>query len=118
RRRREPRRSGPRMSERRREVALAGHRGDTATARGALTDSDPAVRATAIGALERLGALDVTDLQRALEDASPVVRRRACDAVALLPGDQAPSLLPLLEDDDATVAEVAAWACGERQPPE
>src|SRR3546814_13098618 len=80
------------MSERRREVALAGHRGDTATARGALTDSDPAVRATAIGALERLRALDVTDLQRALEAASPVVRRRACDAVALLPGDPAPSL--------------------------
>ena len=55
-------RSGPRTmtdrpdpAGRRRAVALAGHTGDGPTARGALGDGRPAVRATAIGALERLG---------------------------------------------------------------
>ena len=64
---------------RRRLVALAGHTGDAATARDALTDADPRVRATAIGALERLGRLDPDDLTSALGDRSVVVRRRACE---------------------------------------
>jgi HEAT repeat protein len=103
---------------RRREVALAGHGGDQATARRALTDADPGVRATAVGALERLGALSGSDLERLLDDPSSVVRQRACEAVARRPGDTAPSLLPVLAGDDAAVAEVAAWASGEREPPE
>ena len=103
---------------RRRAVALAGHRGDVTVARAALDDVSPGVRATAIGALERLGALGADALDRLLQDPSPVVRRRACEAVAALPGDQAPSLRGALADDDPTVAEVAAWASGERQPPE
>lgn len=106
------------MSDRRREVALAGHQGDVGTARAALDDAVPVVRATAIGALERLGALRAADLQAALADDSEVVRRRACEAVAQRPGDEPPSLLRALDDPDATVVEVAAWACGERQPPE
>jgi HEAT repeat protein len=103
---------------RRRAAALAGHAGDEATARGALVDPEPSVRATAVGALERLGVLTPEDLAAALDDPSPAVRRRACEAVALLPGDAPPSLLPALADDDPTVAEVAAWASGERQPAE
>ncbi len=103
---------------RRRAAALAGHEGDVGAARAALVDTDATVRATAVGALERLGALDPGDLQHSLTDPSAAVRRRACEAAALLPGDQPPSLLPVLADDDATVVEVAAWACGERQPPE
>jgi HEAT repeat protein len=103
---------------RRRAAALAGHAGDEAAARAALVDPEPAVRATAVGALERLGLLTPDDLAVALTDPSPAVRRRACEAVALLPGDAPPSLLPALADDDATVAEVAAWASGERQPAE
>jgi HEAT repeat protein len=47
-----------------------------------------------------------------------IVRRRACEAAAPMPGDAPPSLLAALHDDDPTLAEVAAWASGERQPPE
>lgn len=102
----------------RREAALAGHAGDEPTARSALGDPAPEVRATALGALERMGALTSDDLAAALEDASVVVRRRACEAVALLPGNAPPSLLGVLASPDATLVEVAAWAAGERQPPE
>jgi HEAT repeat protein len=103
---------------RRRAVALAGHQGDAATARAGLSDDDPSVRATAIGALERLGALTPADITAALDDPAPTVQRRACEAAAILPGDAPPSLRDALASDDATIAEVAAWASGERQPPE
>ncbi len=105
-------------AQRRRAVALAGHRGDERTARAGLSDASPAVRATALGALERLGALRPGDVAAALTDPSPAVQRRACEAAARLPGDAPPSLAPLLTSDDRTVVEVAAWASGERQPPE
>lgn len=103
---------------RRRAAAVAGHANDPARARSLLTDPDPSVRATALGALERLGALRSPDLITALHDPSPTVRRRALEAGARLPGDQPPSLLGLLDDPDPTVVEVAAWAAGEREPPE
>jgi HEAT repeat protein len=103
---------------RRRSVARAGHEGDGTTARAALADEDPAVRATALGALERLGQLAAADVVTALADGSPVVRRRACEVTAHLPGDGGVSLLAALAEEDATVVEVAAWASGERTPPE
>ncbi len=103
---------------RRRAAARAGHEGDRDGARAALTDPAPAVRATALGALERLGALTAADLTSALADPSLAVRRRACEAAARFPGDREPSLLAAMADEDATLAEVAAWASGERQPPE
>jgi HEAT repeat protein len=103
---------------RRRQVALAGHTGDPATARAGLLDEDPTVRATALGALERLDALTLEELSTALADQSPVVRQRACEVTAALPGDRPPSLLPLLAAAEPTVVEVAAWASGEREPPE
>lgn len=108
----------PDATARRRAAALAGHEGDEVAARAALTDPDPTVRATALGALERLGALTVGDLEAALLDGSVAVRRRGCEATARLPGTGPPSLLAALADDDATLAEAAAWASGERQPPE
>ena len=106
------------VSERRREVALAGHQGDEAVARRALADPEPTVRATAIGALERMGSLQPRDLEAALTDDAAPVRRRACEAAARLPGDGPPSLQGVLADVDPTVVEVAAWASGEREPPE
>lgn len=99
------------MSGRRRKVALAGHTGDEATARGALADPDPAVRATALGALERLGVLADADLTAALGDDAARVRRRAAEIAARHRGV---SLRSALHDDDATVVEMAAWACGEQ----
>jgi HEAT repeat protein len=103
---------------RRREAALAGHRGDVATARRLLADSDPKVRAAALGALVRCERLKVADLVGAIGDASPEVRARAAEVAAAWPGDAPPSLRGLLSDADPTVVEAAAWASGERQPPE
>jgi HEAT repeat protein len=105
-------------AQRRRAVVLAGHEGDEPLARAGLTDPDPSVRATALGALDRLGALAADDLARALEDPSIAVQRRACEAAARRPGDQPPSLRSALASSDSTVVEVAAWASGEREPPE
>ena len=95
----------------RRAAALAGHTGDDATARSALASDEPAVRAVALGALERLGALDDAMVTAALVDESPVVRRRACELAASRPDV---SLLGALDDADPGVVEVAAFACGER----
>ncbi len=103
---------------RRRAIALAGHRGDAEVARAGLGDPEPKVRATALGALDRCGDLTVEELTAALGDAAPEVRRRALTVAASRPGDAPPSLLDLLDDPDPVVAETAAWACGERLPPE
>ncbi|MDP9071900.1 MAG: HEAT repeat domain-containing protein [Actinomycetota bacterium] len=100
-------------ARRRREAALAGHRGDGAAARRFLVDSCPAVRATALGALARTGRLTASDVVAALEDGDPTVRRRGCEVAVGVPDVD---LVPLLGDDDASVAEAAAWALGERGP--
>jgi HEAT repeat protein len=100
---------------RRRAAALAGHTGDETSARAATADDDPGVRATGYGALARLGVATAADLATAASDADPVVRQRAAE---LIPGSLPPAgahelLGPLLGDREATVVEVAAWACGE-----
>jgi HEAT repeat protein len=101
----------PSPPDRRRQAAVAGHAGDARQARALLADPDPAVRATALGALARLGQAAAGDVAAALADADPVVRRRACRvAIPLAEVD----LIPMLADRDAGVVEVAAWALGER----
>ena len=102
---------------RRQAVALAGHQGDERTARAGLTDPDATVRATALGALARLGAVTDADLDLAIADHDPVVRHRVAEVIpaTVTAGlDRANALLrSLLADQDAGVVEVAAWACGE-----
>jgi HEAT repeat protein len=92
-------------------VALAGHRGDETTARSGLHDADSSVRATALGALARLGALGDDDLRASLADPAPAVRRRACELAA---GRPAVAITDLLGDADPSVVEMAAWSAGER----
>lgn len=96
----------------RRTVAVAGHTGDSAAARAGWESDDPAVRAAALGALERLGVLDDDHLAAALGDADPSVRRRAATIAARHPDVE---LLGALSDPTPSVVEVAAWACGERE---
>ncbi len=103
---------------RRREAAIAGHRGDVAAARAFLADPAPAVRATALGALARAGGLAPDDLAAGLADVAATVRARAAELCATWPGDEAPGLASALADDDPRVVEAAAWASGERVPPE
>jgi HEAT repeat protein len=100
---------------RRRAVALAGHRGDEAAARAGLSDVNPGVRATAVGALARIGALTGDELRAAAQDASAVVRIRAAEVAprAMVAADAHALLLGLLTDGDGDVVEMAAWACGE-----
>ncbi|MFP5328260.1 MAG: HEAT repeat domain-containing protein [Acidimicrobiia bacterium] len=99
-------------SDRRRDVAAAGHRGDEGLARDALDDRDPVVRATALAALERMGAATDGDVAALLADAEPGVRRRAAEVARLHPEV---ALVPLLSDADPTVVEATAWALGERE---
>ncbi|MFP5317409.1 MAG: HEAT repeat domain-containing protein [Acidimicrobiia bacterium] len=101
-------------ARRRRRAVLAGHAGDEETVRALLTDGDGEVRAAALGALARLGAAQPDDVHTALADPEPAVRRRACEvAAAAVPvGDE--DLVARLADEDPGVAEVAAWALGER----
>jgi HEAT repeat protein len=96
----------------RREVAIAGHSGDVDTARLGLASTDPAVRATALGALERLGRLGDDEVATALTDDEPSVRRRAAEVAATHPDVD---LVGALHDIDPRVVEVAAWACGEHE---
>ena len=95
-----------------RAVVVAGHTGDAETARASLTSADPGVRAAALGALERLDALDADTVTAALGDAEMAVRRRAAELAATHPSVD---LLPVLDDPDDRVVEVAAWACGEHE---
>jgi HEAT repeat protein len=105
----------------RRDAALAGHRGDADAARTALEHGDPKVRATALRAVARVGSLSEADLRRALGDADPIVRRGACEvaaaaATAVVAAPRAvttEAVIPLLDDPDPGVVEVAAWALGE-----
>jgi HEAT repeat protein len=113
------------VARRRRAAVVAGHRGDSETARSLVDDPDASVRAAALGALWRCASLAEGDLTRALGDHDPRVRRRALELIAALeattPAHRATrglSILDLLDDADPTVVEVAAWACGERRPPE
>jgi len=109
---------------RRRDAALAGHSGDENTARSFLSDEDANVRATALGALNRLGALTQDELIRATNDDDPIMRRRACTESTSWNGsvgepttsEVADAIAALLSDSDDSVVEIAAWASGERPP--
>ncbi len=94
-----------------REVVIAGHSGDHATAIAALVDPDPVVRELALGALDRLDALADIVVTAALVDPDHRVRRRAASIAGRRP---AVSLLAALSDVEDVVVETAAWACGEQ----
>ena len=74
-----------------------------------LDDDDAGVRAAALGALARCGALRPEQVTRALADEAAAVR---CRAAELAPPEI--DLVGLLSDSDASVVEAAAAALGER----
>ena len=92
-------------------TALSGYQGDEQQARNSFGSSDASTRRLAIGALERLGCLEPSDLVTALEDPDPSVRRRAAEASAKVPEID---LRPLLADPISSVSEAAAFAIGEQ----
>jgi len=91
-------------------VVIAGHRGQIAEVTAALSDDAATVRQAALGAVVRIDPVaGRAAVAAGLVDRDHRVRRRAgelCAAVAVDPS-------PLLGDDDPTVVEVAAFACGE-----
>jgi HEAT repeat protein len=102
------------VTERRRTVAVAGHRGDEPTVRTGMSDPAPSVRVSALGGLLRLSALSDADLAAGVGDPAPSVRRRAVELSARFPGviiDHA------LSDPDSSVVEMTAWSMGEREDP-
>jgi HEAT repeat protein len=111
--------TGPKVADeigRRRDAALAGHRGDEEAARQALADPAERVRATALGALARMRRLRPADVTAGLCDQSPTVRRRACDVSVSLKTEArvlVPALMAALADRDVGVAEAACFALGE-----
>lgn len=108
----------PESVARRRAVAIAGHRGDEAAARAAQADPDAGVRGAALGALVRMGAATVADFVAALADPDPSVRRRAAEEAGRTGIDGVgPAVLDALGDGDGGVAEAAAHALGELDPP-
>lgn len=92
-------------------VVIAGHRRDLRTATEALNADDPDVRAAALAALDRMGRLEAGVLTTAAADPAPTVRRRVAELAAQ---HRSFDLVPLLDDDDPTVVEIAAWAAGEQ----
>jgi HEAT repeat protein len=104
----------PADSTRRRAAAVAGHQGDEGTAREALGDDSGSVRATALGALARMGSLSDADLRAAAGDSDRRVRARAAELAATAePGMAMALLLTLLDDGEAHVVEAACFALGE-----
>jgi HEAT repeat protein len=93
---------------------MDGHIGAGEVARSGLADPAPAVRVTALGALERLGGLQVADLAAAVADPDPSVRRRACE---LAVGRPDLDISSSVDDRDPSVVEMAAWAMGEQGSP-
>lgn len=101
-------------TERRWQVIEAGFRGDADTARAALEDPEPLVRASALRALRRIGVLTATEIETLAGDDDREVRRTAAELAA---GEPGADVSRLIDDPEVFVAEMAAWALGEREHP-
>ena len=102
--------AGDSSAARRQHAAVAGHLGDQDTATERSLDPDPSVRASAFGALARLGRWDAAALARALADRDPGVRRRG----ATIAGRHAAAAAH--DDDDADAAAGSPAASGSPDP--
>ena len=89
---------------------------DPDTIAAAERDGDPRVRIAALGARVRSGIDALAAWRRACTDPDPGVRRRAAELAPRVGGADVDALLALGADPDASVAEAAAWALGERGP--
>lgn len=101
-------------TQRRLAVIRAGFSGDTGTAVLALGDTDEMVRVSALRALDRCGELSGVALATATGDSSVEVRRAAAELCAR---HHDVPVAALVDDPDKFVAEMAAWALGERPSP-
>jgi HEAT repeat protein len=103
-----------------RPAAIAVEKDARELAGRAIDDADPRVRAVAIAALVRTAPRRVSApvWRRAARDADARVRRRSAEVAPKLGRAVAcAALVELLADDDAWVAEAAAYAIGEHPRP-
>lgn len=99
------------MGNPRSEVIIAEAQGNVTALRQTRLDADPTIRATSLGALQRLGKLTDGELIAGLGDPDAAVR---CRAIELGIERAGLDLVSLLDDPDDLVVETAAWALGER----
>lgn len=109
---------------RRRDAARAGHIGDETAARAALHDAEATVRATALGALVRMGRATELDASAVMADPSSAARRYAAELAPSFPAARVASndatvamLVRLLDDAVPEVVEVVCYALGELEDP-
>lgn len=95
-------------------VISAGFQGDVEKARHGLQHDDAIVRTSALRAIARLKKLNDNDLNHAITDSDSAVRRCVAELAAT---HRSVDITSLLEDSDVFVAEMAAWAMGERTDP-
>jgi len=93
------------------DVIQAGFTGDAALARAGLIHNEGLIRASALRALHRMNQLTSNDLIACISDADPNVRRTVVELSAQFSEVE---IHHLVNDPDLFVAEMAAWALGER----
>ena len=103
----------------RREAIVAGWTDDETQARTLLSSGDPRVRASAFGALVRMGAVTLSDFSVAAQDPHWRVRYRLLSSLPMFWSPEvaaAVDLLALLDDPDPVVLELACFVAGECEP--
>ena len=93
------------------DVIQAGFTGDAVLARAGLVHNEALIRASALRALHRMGQLNSDDLNACISDADADVRRTVVELSAQFLDVE---IYHLVNDTDLFVAEMTAWALGER----
>ena len=102
----------PEIAELRRAIVIAGHTGDSRLIQQSLSHEHGSIREAALGALARIDQLNNEVLQTFASDTDSRVRIRVAELAATL---NTFDLVPLLNDKESQVIEMAAWACGEHE---
>jgi len=102
----------PEIAELRRAIVIAGHTGDSQLIQQSLSHEHGSIREAALGALARIDQLTNEVLQTFVSDTDSQVRIRVAELAATL---NTFDLVPLLNDKESQVIEMAAWACGEHE---
>jgi len=102
----------PEIAELRRAIVIAGHTGNSQLIQQSLAHEHGSIREAALGALARINELTNEVLQTFISDTDSQVRIRVAELAATL---DTFDLVPLLNDKDSQVVEMAAWACGEHE---
>ena len=104
----------PEILDLRRSIVIAGHEGNVHVVVEALGHDHASIREAALGAMVRTGQLTTELLTSHVADPDPRVRTRVAELGAdFRDFDE----IPLLQDPDPLVVEMAAWACGEHEDP-